>query len=311
MRAVKETPGSIYPELRYDFEGWAELTTTVETAGGRKMFTLTADRLDAEAQHFFGRGFCHWLAGAIHCLTGWELITYDRQQPTGEWKPAHTAVLTPNGRVLDIFGEFSPEEVVQRYQQGGYRVRTRKVSNEHMPGDVVEGVDDLRGDPFWWARTCFKEPVATGVVTHFARVLLDRYGHNRHITNGAHLHTRQPTRTTVTTPSPAPNPPASPATTTTPATSTTLWGGNTMIEQVRHAIAMSTDKAQTIAGMLQQATTEIGEIQALLSQALQGSTSAEAHEVLGIFAQLTEQLMQSSQAIHPAVDALNSYAARL
>lgn len=84
-----------------------------------------------------------------------------------------------------------------------------------------------------------------------------------------------------------------------------------MIEQVRHAIAMSTDKAQTIAGMLQQATTEIGEIQALLSQALQGSTSAEAHEVLGIFAQLTEQLMQSSQAIHPAVDALNSYAARL
>lgn len=300
-----ETPRSAFPELSYDFEGWVDATSPIEFAGGRREFRLTANRLDAEVQEFFGRGFCHWLAGAIHCLTGWELITYDRQRPSGEWKAVHTAVLTPTGRVLDIYGEFSPKEIVQRYERGGCPVRTRKVANEHMPGEVIDHVDDLRGDPFWWARTWFKAPEWTGVVTHFARVLLDRHGHSHHITNGAHLHQRQRPQPAQSTPSPATQPPASPTTPTTPG------GGNTMIEQVRQAIALSTDKAQTIAGMLQQATTEADEIQALLAQVLQGSTSAEAQQVLGVFAQLTDQLTQSSQALHPAVDALHHYAARL
>jgi hypothetical protein len=175
------------PDLSGDFSGWAELTVNPPTPEGRSEFRLTADRIDDNAEAYFGRGFCHWLAGAIHCLTGWELVTYDVQEADGAWKPAHTAVATPAGTVLDIFGEHDADAVADRYAHNGQcRVRRRQVRNENMPGDVITDIDDLRGDQFWWSRTWFAGPQLTGLLLHFARTLLHRHGY------GNHLHISRP-----------------------------------------------------------------------------------------------------------------------
>jgi hypothetical protein len=171
------------PDLLGDFSGYVELRVNPPTPEGRSSFRFTAGQIDEDAEAYFGRGFCHWLAGAIHCLTGWELLTYDIQEPDGTWMPAHTAVTLPAGTVLDIFGEHDSHAVADRYAHDGrFRVRTRQVRNENMPGDVITGIDDLRGDQFWWSRTTFAGPQLTGMVLHFARTLVRLHGY------GSHLH---------------------------------------------------------------------------------------------------------------------------
>lgn len=96
-----------------------------------------------------------------------------------------------------------------------------------------------------------------------------------------------------------------------PASSTTTLMGAPMIEQVRHAISLSTDKAETIQAALSQAAAEAAEIRALLTEALQGSGSAEAEQALAAIAHLDEQLQIPRQALGHASEALSTYAARL
>lgn len=192
-------PASV--DLRGDFDGLCDLTLPDPTPEGRRAFTLISDVIDPDTESFFGRGFCHWLAGAIHSITGWDLLTVDiRWDGEDNWIPAHSGALTPAGTVLDIFGDHDPEDVRRRYLKGDVTdTRTRVVRSTDVPGDVLTGVDDLRGDPLWWADK-FDTPELQGMVLHFARLILTRHGHGDHIdpaarAGSAHVPAPQPNST--------------------------------------------------------------------------------------------------------------------
>lgn len=284
------------PDLSGDFSGYVELKVNPPTPEGRSEFLLTAGQIDEDAEAYFGRGFCHWLAGAIHCLTGWELVTYDRQEPDGSWLPAHTAVATPEGTVLDIFGEHDSSAVADRYTGGGrFRVRTRQVRNENMPGDVITGTDHLRGDRFWWSRRAFEGPQLTGLVLHFARTLVRRHGYGSHLPSNAPA---IPDQRTHNIPTPAPM---------------TTTGGTVLssIDEIRAILAASNTKAEGILGALAQASQDTQEIQGQLNQATQGSSQASVQEAMGLYAQIAATFDQLMGMVHAARGAVDTYAAGL
>lgn len=191
-------------DLRGDFEGFCDLTLPDPTPEGRQEFTLLSGRIDHDAESYFGRGFCHWLAGAISSITGWDLFTVDyRTLDQPGWVPAHSGVLTPAGTVLDIFGEHTRQDVCDRYLHEGADTRPRVVASPNMPGDVITDVDHLRGDHLWWARSWFTTPQLQGMLLHFARLLLTRHGYGHHIPA-----TAQPRSAPPVAPQPKPeNPP--------------------------------------------------------------------------------------------------------
>ncbi|HEY3477496.1 MAG TPA: hypothetical protein VGL02_01240 [Streptomyces sp.] len=179
-------------DLRSDYTGRCELNLDRPTPEGRQHFTLHSGQIDGDAESYFGRGYCHWLAGAIHSITGWDLYTVDVREVGGtDWFPAHTGVLTPNGTVLDIFGEHTRQQVCDRYLTGMVsETRSRIVDSPNMPGDVISGVDDLRGDPHWWAARY--TPTLQAVVLHFARLLLTRHDYGQHIADTAQPYPHEP-----------------------------------------------------------------------------------------------------------------------
>ncbi len=198
-------------DLRADLDGHYNLFSSIPSAGGRTEFTVVAGNITDDEQEFFGRCYCHWLAAAIHSITGWDLVTID-YRPTGstEWAPAHTGALTPDGVVLDIFGQAGIAAVRERYAVNGAESRHRIVAGPDMPGDVITDAGDLRGDHLWWTRM-FDDPGLQGVVLHFARLLLRRHGYGDHISAAAQPRPRQPAE-----PKPA-KPAVSQRTSTTPA----------------------------------------------------------------------------------------------
>ncbi|MGH8964911.1 MAG: hypothetical protein ACRDXB_06225, partial [Actinomycetes bacterium] len=149
-----------------------------DTHHGHSRLVLTPNTIDWQAEELLGWCQCHRLAGALHSLTGWDVVTVDaRIEWEGRsWWPAHSAVLTPDGRVLDIFGLHTLDEAEERYRQlHETPVRHRILAGHLMPGDVVIGIDRLRGDPNWWAADGSIEWL--GAVNHFARLLLRRNGY--------------------------------------------------------------------------------------------------------------------------------------
>ncbi|MEV6621038.1 hypothetical protein AB0M83_02520 [Amycolatopsis sp. NPDC051106] len=192
-------------DLRGDFDGFCDLNLPEPTPEGRRFFTLISDLIDTDTESFFGRGFCHWLAGAVHSITGWDLLTVDVRQ-TGEdtWHPAHSGALTPAGTVLDIFGDHDREDVRRRYLTGDVaETRARIVRSTNMPGDVITDVDHLRGNPLWWADR-FDTPELQGMVLHFARLILTRHCYGEHIDPAA-----RPGSARVPAPRPKPDTPTS------------------------------------------------------------------------------------------------------
>lgn len=179
-------------DLRSDFTGSCELNVDRPTPEGRQHFTLHSGQIDGDAESYFGRGYCHWLAGAIHSITGWDLYTVGVREVGGtEWFPAHTGVLTPNGTVLDIFGEHTPQQVCDRYLTGMVsETRPRIMDSSNMPGDVIIGAD-RRGDPLWWTSK-YSTPHMQGLVLHFARLLLTRHGYGQHIADTAQPYPHEP-----------------------------------------------------------------------------------------------------------------------
>ncbi|UKD50815.1 hypothetical protein L3Q65_00535 (plasmid) [Amycolatopsis sp. FU40] len=172
-------------ELCGDFDGSTDLTLQEATPEGRTKFVLTAGVVDEDAEAFFGRGFCHWLAGAIHCLTGWTLAVVDVDHGQHGWRTIHTAAITPGGTLLDIFGEHSAADMrAGRIRDGWSRVRLRHVTGADLPGDAVTDIDYLRGDPLWWTKSLFNTPKLQGLVLHFARLLLRRHGFGHWIDDG-------------------------------------------------------------------------------------------------------------------------------
>jgi hypothetical protein len=308
MTAVASKPvqffndgGNVPPEFQGDFTGYVDLRLTDPTPEGRTEFTLTSEQIDTDAESFFGRGFCHWLAGAVHCLTGWDLITFDRQMPDGSWQPAHTGVATPNGTVLDIFGEHPRDRVAQRYANDGtYKVRTRIVPNEAMPGDVITGIDDLRGDQFWWARTHFRGPL-TAVVTHFARTLVHRHGY------GWHLRRTTPSQPHNGSSSAATAPHRPHTTTATPSSGGTAV--STFAEQALTTLSLANQKAEYVRGAVAQAGLDIDEVLTMLGQVSQDAETVT--NAMSIWRQAKEQLEQMHGLFDSATESADQYAAQL
>lgn len=183
-------------DLRSDFSGYIDLTVPEPTPDGRRSFILHSGRIDDDAESYFGRGYCHWLAGAIHSITGWPVFTVDvRLVGNTHWQPVHSGVLTPNGTVLDIFGDNTSQAVRDRHRESAVAdVRSRIVAGPNVPGDVVSGSEHLRGNHLWWTHQ-YCTPVLQALVLHFARLLLTRHGYGHHIPAAARTYT-------ATTPAP-------------------------------------------------------------------------------------------------------------
>lgn len=158
---------------RIDFTGQIEIRLENATYGGHHKVILTADTIDWQAKEFLGGHQCHRLAGALHFLTGWDILTFDVRQK-GVWYPTHSGVLTPGGSVLDIHGHADVSVAKEKYRRdNGGLIRCRIVAVDLMPGDVLTNIDYLRGDPLWWAAEGPIEMLAA--LMHYARLLLDRY----------------------------------------------------------------------------------------------------------------------------------------
>lgn len=289
-------------DLRRDFAGFVELTLEKPTPEGRRFFVLTANEIDGDAESFFGRGYCHWLAAAIHSATGWDLVTVDALRPDGQWKPAHTAVVTPAGTLLDIFGERPAEQVRRTYMRGDYTdTRLRSVEAANMPGDVLTDIDDLRGDPLWWTNV-FSTPEFQGVLLHFARLLLRRHGYGEHLDEAATERPGQAAKHTTTTTTRTPTSPPVPGGRET---------GMSSVDEVRAALANSNSKAEGLQGLLAQATQELGEIVAGVAQATSGSQHTAIQEATGIYAQIGTQIEQAMGMVSVAVNAVTTYTGSL
>lgn len=285
-------------DLRSDFTGRVPLSSSPPTPEGRVNFTVTAGVIDDDAEALFGRGYCHWLAGAIHTLTGWKLVTVDVRVRRGDWQPVHTAVRTPEGRLLDIFGEHTKDDMFDRYLTGKVReARMRTVKAENVPGDVLTGVGELRGNPHWWAKG-FSGPYL-GVLLHFARLLLRKHGHDHHIRPDG-ISRRAPDHNHRTD-SPAVQ-----------ATTTSMEGPSmASIDELRAALSSTNYRAEGVQGALAQAAQELREITGTVQQVAQGSGQPAIQEAVGLYAQITDLTDQVLGMVSAARTAVDAYAASL
>lgn len=155
---------------RIDFTGQIQILLENATYGGHHEVILTANTIDWQVTEFLGGHQCHRLAGALNFLTGWDIVTFDVFLG-GTWTPTHSGVVTPNGDVLDIYGCTKLAAVKRKYRRdNSCPVRSRIVAVDLMPGDVLTGIDYLRGDRLWWAAEGPIEMLA--VLMHFARLLV-------------------------------------------------------------------------------------------------------------------------------------------
>jgi hypothetical protein len=80
---------------------------------------LTEGVVDKSARFVFKHGFCLQLAVAVSERTGWPIISAGLADPTEadyvNDRAAHTGVLTPDGRVLDIDGAHDRERWIARF----------------------------------------------------------------------------------------------------------------------------------------------------------------------------------------------------
>jgi len=309
-------------QLQGRFAGQIDYWLSKPTPEGRTEFTLSSGVIDTDAEAFFGRGFCHWLAGAIHCMTGWDLVTYDFQRPDGSWAPAHTAVRTPYGTVLDIFGEHHNEDVEQRYSPNG-PVRSRQVPPERFCSQVLGTSTDL-DDRWWWSQTGgFDDHEKQVVVAHFARLLLRKHGYGEHLRypetphpDNVHtapelvsVHKHSTSKERATEPARASTPASTPASTA----SSTHSGGTSMsgVDEIAMVIAQATQNSEQIRSALAQIQQWAEDTSGQLGTVLQGSNQPEVQQSLQAFAQITQQASEMHQLTAGAVDGLESYRGRL
>ncbi|WP_345703543.1 HNH endonuclease signature motif containing protein [Pseudonocardia eucalypti] len=169
--------------LRVDLNGPLEISLSAPTDHGYDRLYPSPHTIDGEAQELLGSSQCFALAAALHELTGWRIVVFDIFVD-GAWWPAHGAVLTPDGHVLDIFGRATLAATEQKYREiNDAEVRHRIVAVHDMPGDVWEEIAHLHGDPLWWAAENTIEMVA--LYSHFARLLVQENGHAEAVEFGA------------------------------------------------------------------------------------------------------------------------------
>ena len=123
---------------------------TFKTWFSTKEIPVTLD--DREVKYIFTHGHCHSLALAIHSLTGWPLVfNHHSAESVG-----HVAVRKPDGKILDIVGEWTDDGFESEYYGQGTRLAT--------PADVYRMV----------GRGAYLTPEPVNAIP-FARLLLWRY----------------------------------------------------------------------------------------------------------------------------------------
>ncbi|QIZ33935.1 hypothetical protein [Saccharopolyspora sp. ASAGF58] len=279
------------------------------TADGRTEVRLTPCLIDAEAQSLYGYHSCHYLASAISGMTGgWPLVTLMARPPGGQRDlHAHTGTITPDGRVLDIWGEYSSIEA--------FRARWEPQINGQVtthapitPGQAVELVtqpgETKRHGDLWWAHN----PGMTPIHQHFARTVLRRHGLNHHLRPEARTgidHIWVETRKNIVPEQSTPDATAAPKSTAT----TTFSGGSvmsTLAEQARHALSLANEKATYVQGALQQARLDLDDIIAQLSQVT--DTAETVMQATAIYMQAKDNLEALQGLVSTAAAATDLHA---
>jgi hypothetical protein len=157
--------------LDAELQGQAWVKVAQPTGGGHTDLVLTAGVIDWQAEELLGKHQCHRLAAAVHSRTGWRIVTIDALDDDGGWHPVHSVAVGPGDRAVDIFGDLPLEDMV-RERACGRVVRHREVRTEDMPGAVLTDIDDLHGDPDWWAKGA--PPVLVQILNTFAKQVVER-----------------------------------------------------------------------------------------------------------------------------------------
>ena len=220
-----------------EFTGTAHVTLTVPTQHGRTEVTLHAGVIDEDARELFGRHSCHRLAAAIACLTGWDVVTIlTTDAEGGRPVAAHSLVRTPAGTVADISGEYPDLATVATIAARSYTPDTRfwlhVGRGEDMPGEVITGVPDRRGDRRWWTEGMDEQ--GSALISHYARLVISR--HQRH------THRDEPI-------------PAAPTTHNHTSTTHTPIGGTAMstLDDLRVSLGLVWEEGRRLAYLLQEA----------------------------------------------------------
>ncbi|WP_435061908.1 hypothetical protein [Amycolatopsis thermoflava] len=273
------------------------------TSAGSETLTLTSGQIGPQEEEFFGQSHCHWLAAAMSCMTGWELVGVKLYYPDQGWTAVHTAVATPDGAVLDIYGRHdSLDAFAERYRRlTGLEVEVRRLPREDLFHDHLTSTDpSLIDDPLWWTRTD-PDRRMPALYQHYARLVLTKAGYE------VPEHCR-----------PAPKPDANekhtPAPSGTTATTTTPAGGTpamSSIEEIRAVLAGSNEQAEGVLGALTQASQAAAEIQGRLDSVAGGSSQAPVQEALGLYAELRDTVDRLVGMVTAARTAVETYAASL
>ncbi|MEV5539196.1 hypothetical protein AB0L13_20250 [Saccharopolyspora shandongensis] len=239
---------------------------------------------------------------------GWPLVTLMTRLPGGQRDlHAHTGTITPDGRVIDIWGEYpSVEAFRSRWEP---RINGQVTTHAPItPGQAVElvtqpGEDDHRGD-LWWTHNRDMTPCHQ----HFAREVLRRHGLLGHLKPEARtdrdrmqFETEKNTAAERSTQDPNPAPKST--------ATTTFSGGSvmsTIAEQARNALNIANEKATFVQGALQQAGLDIADIIAQLAQVTADAESVQ--QASGMYQQAKSDLEQLQGLINSAVNTTQQYA---
>ncbi|WAL65597.1 hypothetical protein ORV05_32740 [Amycolatopsis cynarae] len=289
--------------LDQDFAGSVRLYLPGGTTSGTTDFTLTAGQIGPSEMEFFSQSRCHWLAGAISCMTGWDIVGVKLCYPDTGWKLVHSAVSVPDGSVLDILGRRpNPSALVEEYQRvHGLPVslawrRTHEMFNNYLTG----GDPSLVGDPLWWTKTD-ADPRVAALYQHYARLLITHAGYE--VPEHCRPAPRPDTNTTAATGRPAPH----------HNTTNNTTGGTPVshVDEIRAILAATNQQAENVFAALAQASQDTDQIRGQLHQVAEGSNQAAAQEALGIYAQLRESLDQVMGLVSAARTSVETYAASL
>ncbi|MCA1194176.1 DUF3813 domain-containing protein [Saccharopolyspora sp. 6V] len=278
---------------------WGSIDITLEegttTGYGYSRLTLTAETVDWQAEEYFGRYHCHWLAGAIHTLTGWQPITFDAFNGPRSMA-VHSGVLTPDGQVLDIFGVRPVEDVEAFYQQAlELPTRHRRVACVDMPGDVITD-RGCRGDRFWWARKL--PPAGLATYLHFARHLVCTHIGEQHLL---------PTEV-----EPAPAAPAAPDPRTSPSFPASS-GGSSMsgIDEIRGVLSRAVEMTEQAQHALAEAARAVDGARQAVAQVAQNSSRDEVQQVLAQYGATGDAVHTAGGQLAVSADQIRTYAAQL
>jgi hypothetical protein len=111
---------------------------------------LTPGVLDGSALHAFKTGACGALAIALHEVTGWPIVAITDSHnvhngKAGGGSALHWAVKRPDGKIVDVDGAHSPEDLVAEYHDDADEgLAAIGVSSR---ADVVEWYVESQGEP--------------------------------------------------------------------------------------------------------------------------------------------------------------------